>query len=377
MLICVRHSSPTSKNTPSASNKLMERTSLGKANIAAGAKLALAAMLLPVGLVASPAAAQNASEYVKPAARSVEPARPIAAIVPQERIATSIDLGRILLPGGSGGIIGSLLVSAADRTPEKLAAKAAAKAEEFSRPLTAAMGELDAASLAQKATTAAASETTWFAVGPAQLLAGESISKRLDGEVNVVPDTTVSMTYATGWIDEEANDTAGAFRWASERDRLEREFFTSQADASEFASVTWRYQLSADFTNIQVIADVELQKKGAASPYYAQQLISIVKLRRPTFVEEDNVAIWAANDAAYAKTALTMAFERAGEVLPAILALDEDGYETATDKKRKSVTSAGFHGPELLRDEKGPVFFAKDGDQRLKAFVTVQTIRNR
>ena len=74
---------------------------------------------------------------------------------------------------------------------------------------------------------------------------------------------------------------------------------------------------------------------------------------------------------------LTMAFERAGEVLPAILALDEDGYETATDKKRKSVTSAGFHGPELLRDEKGPVFFAKDGDQRLKAFVTVQTIRNR
>lgn len=355
----------------------MDKTFSGKIRVLANTSIVFASLALSLGLPAGGASAENVPEYVEPDARVVEPARPIAAIVPQERIATSIDLGRIMLPGGSGGLLGSLIVSASDRTPEKLAAKAAEKAESFVVPLAAELEGFDAVSLAQNATTAAATATPWLASGPAQSFEGQSISMRMDDEVNVTLDSTVAMTFAIGWIDEEANDTAGAFRWQSERKRLEREFRAAHPEAAELASVTWRYRLSADFTNIQVIADVGLHRRGSASPLYSQQLISIVKLRRPTFVEEDNVAIWAADDAALAKTALTMAFERAGEVLPAILALDKAGYERATDRKRKSVTSAGYHGPELLRDEKGPVFFAKDGDQRLKAFVTVLTIRNR
>ena len=119
-----------------------------------------------------------------------------------------------------------------------------------------------------------------------------------------------------------------------------------------------------------------MERPGAPEEHYAQQLVSIVKLRRPTFVEEDNVAIWAANDAALARTALTLAFARAGEVIPMLLALDAKGYDAATDKNAPSVTSAGYHGPVLLRDAKGPVFYAKDGDQRFAAFVATQTIRN-
>ncbi|MEP0393051.1 MAG: hypothetical protein ABJ205_03710 [Erythrobacter sp.] len=348
-----------------------------KKKAAANTRNVFAAALLSFGFFTTTAFTQSSSDFVEPSAREVEPARPLAAIVPQERIATSIDLGRIVLPGTTGGILGSLLISAADRTPEKLAARAAERAERFARPLAAALEGFDVPPLADKATSAAASEVTWFASGPTQNFVGEAVSDHLVDGVNITPDSTVSMTFATGWIDEEANDTRGAAAWNEERKRLEREFLEANFDAGEVATVTWRYQLSSDFTNIQVIADMALRRKGSASPHYEQQLISIVKLRHPTFVEEENVAIWAANDAAFARLALTLAFERAGEVLPSIIALDEEGMVRAMDKKRKSVTSAGFHGPELFRDDKGSVFFARDGDQRLKAFVTVQTIRNR
>jgi hypothetical protein len=102
-----------------------------------------------------------------------------------------------------------------------------------------------------------------------------------------------------------------------------------------------------------------------------------VKLRRPSFVEEENVAIWAANDGAVAREALRMAFARVGETLPVVLALDKQGYANAIDPKRNPrATGGNFSGPQLLRDDKGPVFFAKDSDQRLAAFVAVQTIDN-
>jgi len=60
------------------------------------------------------------------------------------------------------------------------------------------------------------------------------------------------------------------------------------------------------------------------------------------------------------------------EVLGHVLALDEAGWAEASDRKRESVTSGGYHGPVLFRDETGPVFWAKDGDQRLEAFVATQ-----
>lgn len=336
----------------------------------ASARLALAALLVPiVGLSAAPLQAQT-SPYVAPEARVVEPARPVAVIIPQERIATTVELGRIM--PSTGGLIGALL----DDRPERLAQNAAAKAEVQAAPLVAALDGFDAAALATEATAKVLAEADWLGAGPPDVLLGESIATtQVEGE-DAGGDSTVSMTYNIGSFHEEANDTAGAKRWGEVRDDLVAGFASTHPDAAELASITWRYRMSADFTNVQVIADVALREAGSSREHYAQQLISIVKLRRPTFVEEDNVAIWAANDGALAREALTLAFARAGEVLPAVLALDADGYETATDRKRESATSAGFHGPILLRDDTGPVFWAKDGDQRLDAFVTVQTIRN-
>ena len=333
----------------------------------AGAAFALAATLAFVPVAS---AQTQTSPYVAPAAREVEPARPVAVIIPQERIATTVELGRIT--PGTGGLIGSMI----DNRPERLAQNAAAKAEVHVTPLVEVLAGFDAPALAVSASEAALAKTAWFASGPAELHVGASIaSTQVEGE-DAGGDSTVSMTYNIGAFREEANDTSGAKRWSQVRTELEDAFAAEHPDAGELASITWRYRMSADFTNVQVIADLALRKNGSSRQYYAQQLISIVKLRRPTFVEEDNVAIWAANDGALAREALIMAFARAGEAIPALLALDSAGYATATDRSRESATSAGFHGPVLLRDEKGPVFYAKDGDQRLDAFVTVQTIRN-
>lgn len=347
----------TSMNMQNASNK---RTAIG-------ARLAFA---LLAACSVQPAFAQT-ERYIAVEDRHVEPARPIASIIAQEHLATSIELGRIIPV--EGGLIGALI----DNKPETLAQNAATKADRFARPLFEALEGFDVKPLALAATEQTLAQTDWLASAPPEVLSGTSIATARDNHGLVAGDSTVSMTYGGGSFHEEANDTFGALAWKNERQRLEDEFATAHASAQEIAILSWRYQLSADFTNMQVIVDVGIRRPNSHSLSYRQQLISIVKLRRPSFIEEENIGIWAANDAALARRALEMAFSRAGEVLPAILALDEDGYENATNKRRNPpATGAGFHGPQLLRDDKGPVFHARDGDQRLRAFVALQTIRN-
>lgn len=332
---------------------------------ALGSRAALAIMMA----CAAPAVFAQTEGYVPEEAREVEPARPMASIIPQERIASSIDLGRII--PNEGGLIGALV----DRTPEKLAQNAAAKADGFIAPLAAALDGFDANSLANAAAKNILAKTEWLAAGTPALQAGNSISATRNTEASNGADSTVSMTYWIGAFGTEANDTVGALTWEKERRRLEQEFLSANAGASEVALISWRYQLSHDFTNMQVIADVAIVKPSSKARLYEQQLISIVKLRRPSFIEEENVAIWAANNGALARQALEMAFARSGKVLPSILELDANGLKKATAKGGETATSAGFHGPVLMRDENGPVFYARDGDQRLKAFIAVQTIR--
>jgi hypothetical protein len=291
-------------------------------------------------------------------------------IIAQEALATSVQLGRII-PAES------LIGAAINRRPEVLAQNAAAKAHGFAEPLRVALAGYDASDLAVAATTRVLAQTPWFASAPPQVYSGRSMAATAENTAASRGDTTVSMTFEIGTFASEANDTLGALNWNRERNRLEKEFAAAQSGAKELAIITWRYQVSPDFTNMQVIADVSISSPGVPRPKFQQQFISVVKLRRPTFVEDENVAIWAANNGALAREALEMAFARAGEMLPAVLALDKQGYANAIDpKKNPRATGGNFSGPQLLRDDKGPVFFAKDGDQRLRAFVAVQTIQN-
>ncbi|MCB2065192.1 MAG: hypothetical protein KDE15_00970 [Erythrobacter sp.] len=328
-----------------------------------GSSPALAALVL--ALLPSPAFA-DPDDYVAPAAREVEPARPLAVMVLQPRVASSIELGRILFPSGGGGILGTLIIDGQNNIPERLAASALARAEERIVPLVAVLEDFDVASLAKEATMAAMAETSWLGASPPELYA----PARPAGAAEDDGPVYVSTTYREGMVGRESNDTEAGAAWAADVAAAQAAFRAAHADAPELAQVLWRYQMSPDFTQVQVIADVSLSRQGTG--FYNQQLISIVRLNRPSFIEEENVARWADNDGALVQAALASAFARAGEVLPSIMALDQAGFTEATDRRRESVTSAGYHGPVLLRDETGPVFWARDGDQGLAAFVTVQ-----
>jgi len=328
------------------------------------------AIALLAAVCAQPVLAQ-AQPFVPAAQRAAEPARPLAVIIAQEELATSIQLGRIV--PNEGGILGALT----NRRPEILAQNAAAKAHGFAEPLLSTVAGFNARDLALAATEQVLAQTPWLASAPPQVYVGRSMAMTGENPMASRGDSTVSMTFEIGFIGNEANDTFGALSWTKERARLEKEFLAANPGTKDVALISWRYQLAPDFTNMQVIADISIGTPGAAQRVYEQQFISIVKLRRPSFVEEENVAIWAANDGALARQALTMAFARVGETLPAVLALDKQGFANAIDPKRNPrATGGNFSGPQLLRDDKGAVFYAKDGDQRLKAFVAVQTIDN-
>ncbi|MXO72727.1 hypothetical protein [Alteraurantiacibacter buctensis] len=334
----------------------------GKALAAAGALLALSA---------TPAQADPA-RTVAESARQVEPARPVGALVPQTRIASSIELGRIMFPSGGGGALGAIIIAGNNDIPQRLADAALERAETRIAPLRTALAGFDATPLAGDATLAAVQATGWLGASPPDLLT-VSADESADGTAHPV---LVSRTYSIGLWGPSPNMNTAAETWAGDVGAMQRRFDEAHADAAERAQVQWRYQMSPDFSQVQVYADVSLRRQGVIEPYFAQQVISVVRLDRASYIEEDNVTRWAANDAALARRALAMAFARAGEVLPHVLALDQANFTALTEEEgRQTATAAGYHGPLLVRDTTGPVFWAEDGDQRLAAFVATQTIR--
>lgn len=307
-----------------------------------GTRLAATALVAATLLAfAAPANAQRnpaPSPYVSAELRAASDVRPVAALLSQNELASSIELGRILGPNtGNGGLLGAIIIVAMDRTTERLTAAANARAEAHIAPLRTALTGFDGNALAQQATSTALSGLSWFNAGATEL------------RVNASQDENAPPP--------------------------QRLFALDHPQANQLGLISWRYQMSPDFSQVQVIASIEIVDRARLVPRYRQQLISIVKLDRPSFVPEENVARWSANGGAPARRALEMAFARAGQTIPRIMDLDQAAYRHATDRRRTDrVIAVGYHGPVLFQDEAGPVFWARDGDQGLAAFVAVQTV---
>jgi hypothetical protein len=299
--------------------------------------LVLSVLIVPVGGSAQQSAAPTL--YIPAEARASTGPRPVAVSVPQNRLSPSVELGRILGPNsGNGGLLGALIIVALDRTTERLADNATSRAQSRLEPLLAALTDFDANVLAFDSTRSALTSASWLGAGALEL----------QSETGVESLRTRSRSFAQ-----------------------------QHPDARQLIFVNWRYQMSPNFADVQVIAQVELVDATRMRTVYRQQLLSIVQLHRPSFIEEENVARWSADGGALARRALSMAFARAGAVLPAMLALDREGFASLTDRRRTDrAVAAGYHGPVLTRDADGPVFWATDGDQRFAAFVAVQTVGN-
>lgn len=248
--------------------------------------------------------------------RRSETPRPVAVTVPQDGIGTSIDIGRVASDSaGGGGLLGALIISSMDNKAEVMATNARDRAESAIAPLTEALADFPIDTLALDTTRMTLAGTDWV----------------MPGEVALVP---------------------GA-------DYLTPQDLLATHPADETVLVNYSYQTSPDFTQLQVFADVILARSEDLEPLAHQRVISLVRLNERSYEEHENVARWAADDGALAKQALVAAFARLEKILPVVLALDEDGHDAATDKKRESAFTGGFHGPVLLRDEKGPVIWSK------------------
>lgn len=203
--------------------------------------------------------------------RTVPGGRAVQVILPQSRIETTFDVGRVASSANGGGLLGAILIPTIDDKREVLSQSARGRAEAAISPLRQALQGFDVEALALAATKAALAKPAWFQ--PA------SFAVTSDPAIQTRPE------------------------------------FIAALKAPQFALVNYRYEMSPDFTQIRVIAGIELgradaTKRGAPAlaPFYRQQVVNIVELRQPSYEPADNVTRWSAGDGKLARAALTNAF---------------------------------------------------------------------
>jgi hypothetical protein len=129
----------------------------------------------------------------------------------------------------------------------------------------------------------------------------------------------------------------------------------------QFAVIGYRYETSPDFTQIRVIAEIQMGRTAAANggaaaldPFYRQQVTSIVLLREPSFEPAENVAKWSADDGKLAKAALSAAFSRLEQLIPLALDFRDSDIKAFTAKNHEKAFAAGYYGPLVARSADRP-----------------------
>lgn len=281
------------------------------------AKFGFILLAILLGPAFAPTITFASESYLAIEMRVVEAPRAVVIALPQKQLDADIELGRIAPPGIGGGFLGSMVMQSIDRRPLRLAQSAAEQAELTISPLVRSLEGFDVHALAQNATRSALEQPAWL--------------------------------------------NAGSFTMLDLSDENERPSASSVAspDAPQTVLFTYLYQLSPDFTQMQVIMSVEMIAANARAPFYEQQILSLVVLERPSFVPEENIARWNAQDGQIARAALAAAFSRLETVIPVVMSLDKQAFKTVTDKRSPSATGGGYHGPVLMRDETGTVLWSQ------------------
>jgi hypothetical protein len=275
-----------------------------------------ACLVLAVALVAAPVAA-TAKDHpplvLAAADREVPGGRAVLVTLTQDRIATSVEIGRVASAGNAGGVLDAIIIRAQDDRPEILRDSASQQAEVTVRPVRASLDGFDVDGLALATTQRALDQVGWFR--PQRL------------ELARDPSTQFRRTFATA------------------------------AGSDQFAFVTYNYDLSPDFTQIRVVAEVHLARRtsrGNLVPLMEQRLVSIAQLSRRSYEHRENVAAWSADDGALAKAALTRAFAQFEWLLPQALELSGSEVTAFADPKRAKTFSAGLYGPLIERGHNKP-----------------------
>ncbi|MXO66518.1 hypothetical protein [Altericroceibacterium endophyticum] len=286
---------------------------------------ALLALAAAMGVLHAPAAATRGDSVMTAKEREIAGERPVALWLPQDGLATSVDIGRLAVDSPGGGLIGWLIITEMDDKREIMSAHATRDAEKVAQPLFSALEDFDIERLALETTQHALAATTWFHAGP----------------IERMPDV----------VESPAED------------------FVAAQTAPQSTFVSYRYQLSPDFTQIQIMADVSVFDTGTRKEVFAQRFLSSVQLEKRSYEESANIAQWAAEDGLLAKAALTAGFTRLEGIIPFALDLDRDTFKNLTSKKHSKIFAGGFFGPEVLQDGAGSVLWS-DG------YIAVQSSEN-
>ena len=240
--------------------------------------------------------------------------RPVAVSL-NPNIETSVDVGRVVADTG-GGLIGAIIIASMDDKREILTNHAADEANSVIDPLAAVMKGFDASDLARETTRRALAASDGFQTSA----------------VEIIPSAGLPS----------------------------RDAFFSAMPSDQVGIVTYRYQMSPDFTHLRVIANISVTRRKGLDPIYAQQIVSLVELNHRSYDRRENVARWSSNDGALAKQAIGAAFARLETVIPAVLALTPARFSAVTNRNKVgSAFAAGFYGPQFMRDANGVVIWSK------------------
>lgn len=276
--------------------------------------VALAALLL-----AEPAAAQRRNVAVlQESARAVDGGRAVHVFVAQPELAAAINPSNVSGAMG-GGLIGAMIDSSVQ-------SNRAGRAEVGITPIRAALFDFDTDALAIETTNAATAGLPWFG--------GQAIAFGRD-----------SSPYA-------------------------KNAALDAATTSQVAFFEYGYDVSPDFSMVRVSVVMTLANKvvdGIRRPeqrlqprnlVYSQAAMSAVRLPSPT-TPEDNSVVWAADDGALIRQALTMAFADLTTLIPRSLNLTAAEFEAASDAAR--TTDRAFPGARVVEQNPNEMLLYNGG----------------
>jgi hypothetical protein len=276
----------------------------------------LALALSPAGALAAPKD-EKAPAVLAEADRHVPGGRAVQLTLRQTQIETSIDIGRVATYNYAYDW--SFFFDDVDEDMVDMLHKSQRdKAEATAVPLRAALAGFDIDALAVAATGAGLARLDWFQPQPIM--------------VN--------------------KDPVGENRAA----------FLASSDASQFALIWYRYELSPDFSQIRVIGEITLMRKRRAgdtrseplTPIYRQRLLSAVQLRKRSYEPRENVASWSGENGMLGMAALAAAFGRFEQLLPYALGLGQKDIDSLSDKRHEKAFAGGFYGSLIARSPSDP-----------------------
>jgi hypothetical protein len=245
--------------------------------------------------------------------RAITGARAVIVAVPKSEIEAEVDVGRVVSDAAyGGGLLGALINQSKDHKREELIKIDAAKADGDIAPLRQSMADFDFAAMAGESARSALSQVDWF----------------------------------------HAQDIK-SIKTPPESDLVA---LAKDAGTQQFATVTYHYSLSPDFTQIKVFADLVLlrpetiRKNEAPKPpttLFQQRVIVIAQLQKRSYDHPQNVAQWSAGNGKLAKASITTALSRIEHLIPYALNLSPTVMDTLQKAKADKVFAAGFYGPAV------------------------------